>query len=145
MAHDGATTTASSLTSVSAARTLRNFLTAEEVAGAGNVACTYLSVAEQQRVAAADGNGATCRGALDDLAGQVPLVQASSAIAMHHLPVATEPVRGGIRAVVEGHAYDLRRAVGPDLAEYRAPPTPWRIASGVAALVRAERAGATRA
>jgi hypothetical protein len=133
---DAGTASMAQPTAASAVDTVGDFVTAADVAGNGEAACSYLATTERASVGAIGGAG--CRQALNDgiaLPGGV-----DSDHALHSLP-ATVSVHGG-RAIVRlgtgarAATVVLERVTPLELSQFGVPPSAWRIAAGVTALVQ---------
>jgi hypothetical protein len=120
--------------------TVRAFLTDAVLERNGVVACRYLTPAERGRVERTAGPGASCSIALTSaelrLGGRTVVEQST----LKGLRYRVE--QRGARAVVTVSAgsatqtFGLRRATAGELREFQAPPTHWRIDSGVDRLAK---------
>jgi hypothetical protein len=134
--HDEVAAATSSDTSVTAEKTVREFLVAAYVDGDGEAACGYLSLHEQRQVAVAV-QTTTCRNALNDGAGPPELTALTSPLQVRDLPARAQFAGGGATVRLGGGVFLLRPTTAVDQAQFNAPPGYWRIASGVTALLRA--------
>jgi hypothetical protein len=120
----------------SPAGTVRAFLTDAVIERNGVVACRYLTPGARERVEAATSPDASCPIALSSVGlrlGGRTIAQESD---VKKLDYRVE--QRGARAWVTvgaGESLGLRRATAADLREFQAPPTDWRIDSGVDRLV----------
>jgi hypothetical protein len=120
-----------------AVQTVRDYVTAATLDRAGEAACNYLTLREQQLVARLAGPEAVCRDAFSDTqpASTVPgSVHAIQALA------ATATVRHGQARVILGQgsgalSFVLRRATTAEGSGYEAPPSDWRITAGATAVL----------
>jgi hypothetical protein len=126
----------SSATSVTAARTVRQFLVAAYVDGDGEAACSYLSQQEQRQAAVA-GQSTTCRDALNHPAGPPELAALTSPRQVRDLPAHVQLAGGDATIRAGGRVFLLRPATAAERAQYNAAPGYWRISSGVTSLLRA--------
>jgi hypothetical protein len=134
--HDDVAAATSSDTSVAAEQTARDFLVAAYVGTDGEVACGYLSLHEQRQVAVFEGS-TTCRDALNDPAGASELAAAmTTSRQIRDLPASVTLAGGDATVRLGGAVFLLRPATAEDQSQFNAPPSYWRIASGVIALLR---------
>jgi hypothetical protein len=121
--YDDATAATSSGTGAAATQTIREFLVAAYVDGDGDAACGYLSLGEQDKLAAAETSGA-CSDALEALTTDKQV---------RDLPAGVTLSDGAATVRIGGGVFVLRPATGAEQSQFGAPPTYWRIASGVSA------------
>jgi hypothetical protein len=113
------------------ADTVRDFLIDAVAEDDGFGACRYLTGHEMHAVRMLEPRGTSCEAALST--ARLGSVDPESAI--KHLAYHVEQRRDRARVTVAGHTFELRPATRRELTEFMAPPTPWRIDSGAAALV----------
>jgi hypothetical protein len=129
---DAADTLTTPATAAAAVRTVRDFVVAAGVDHDGEAACGFLTAAEQARVGASAGG--ECRQVLDGGSGPSP-DGATSGGAVRALPAAVS-LRDGRATVRLGTGarattFELERATSAEENAFNAPPSAWRIASGV--------------
>jgi hypothetical protein len=134
--HDDVVAATSSDTSVDAEQTVRDFLVATYVDTDGEAACGYLSLHEQRQVTAFAGS-TTCRDALNDPAAASELAAAmTTSRQVRDLPAGVTLAGGDATVRLGGGVFLLRPATAKDQSQFNAPPSYWRIDSGVTALLR---------
>jgi hypothetical protein len=134
--HDEVAASTSSDTRVTAEQTVREFLVAAYADGDGESACGYLSLHEQRQVAVSGGS-TSCRDVLDDPAGPPELAALTSPRQVRDLPARVQLADGGATVRLRDGVFLLRPATAAEQSQFDAPPSYWRIAAGVAALLRA--------
>lgn len=120
-----------------AVQTVRDYVTAATLDQAGETACNYLTLHEQQVVARLAGPDAVCREAFSDT--QPPSRVPGSVHAIRALAV-TATLRNGQARVMLGEgsralSFVLRRATAIEQSAFDAPPSHWRIAAGAASVL----------
>jgi hypothetical protein len=119
--------------------TVRDFLTTAVVDNNGPVACTYLTQAAQVSAAGTrPGVAPGCDIFFNDAGLTLGGLQVQSNADLNQLSYRVVP-RGADRLVEVGHggqriSFLLRPADAAGLAEFRPPPTGWRVTSGIAVL-----------
>jgi hypothetical protein len=142
--HDEVAAATSSDTSVDATQTVRDFLVAAYVDTDGQAACGYLSLHEQRLVAGA-GRSTTCREALDDAAIPPELATVTTAPQVRDLPARVELAGADATVRLGGGVFVVRPATAEEQSQFNAPPSYWRIASGVTASRRYRPASSSAA
>jgi hypothetical protein len=122
--------------------TVRDFLVAAVAQRAGIDACPYLTPEALAHVEAVEPRGMSCVTAVPtsahlDLGGKSIHTEA----AVKALTYRAEPQAGGrvqvtVSAGGDSRTFVLRRATQPELVEFSAPPTPWRVDEGAVSLFR---------
>ena len=121
--------------------TVRDFLVSAVAEHNGFQACGYLTDRSQREVQADEPRGMLCEAVLSSdarltLGGE--RVDSEAAVKALNYRVAREP-DGRERVTVSAHGesrtFVLRLGTRRELGEFSAPPTPWRIESGVASLL----------
>lgn len=134
--HDDVATATSSDTTAAATQTVREFLVAAYLDGDGESACGYLSAAEQARVAAS-GTSTSCRDVLNHPARPPQLAAITSLRGLRCPRARAQASTGAATVRLCGGVFRLRPATSLERSQFDAPPSYWRIASGVAALLQA--------
>jgi hypothetical protein len=134
--HDDVAAATSSGTTAGATETVRAFLVAAYVDGDGDAACGYLSLGEQDRLAASEPSGA-CSDAVDNPAGPPQLAALTSSAQVRALPADVQLSGGTATVRVGGVVFLLRPATGAEESQFAAPASHWRITSGVSAPAQA--------
>ena len=122
--------------------TVRDFLVDAVADHDGFDACTYATGRAVQEVAAAVPRGMSCEAAVDSYARltlggeRIDTEAAVKALTYHAERQADGSERVTVSEHGESRSFVLRRATRRELAEFSAPPTPWRIDSGLVELVR---------
>jgi hypothetical protein len=123
----------------SPAGTVRAFLTDAVIERNGVVACRYLTPAARQRVEATTSPKPSCSIALMFARLRLGGRSIAQESAVKQLDYRVEEHGGRARVTVAagaaGESFGLRRATADELREFQAPPTHWRIDSGVDRLV----------
>lgn len=120
--------------------TVRDFLIDAVVDSDGFGACRYVTRHALVEVHAVEPPGTSCEAALSSarltLGGEI--VDREAAVKRLSYHVERRDGRAWVTVGADGAArtFVLRRGSRRELAEFEAPPTPWRIDSGVDALVR---------
>ena len=121
------------------AGTVRAFLTSAVVQNNGVAACRYLTTGAGRRVTEPTAPEAGCHITLSSvhlrLGGRS--IAAESALKTLDYRVEQRGAQARVTVAAGGSAvtFGLREATAAELSEFRAPPTPWRIDSGVERLV----------
>ena len=121
--------------------TVRDFLVAAVAERNGSVACGYLTRRTLREVRAAEPRGMSC---VTALAASPHLTLGRESVdteaEVKALTYRAEREAGGrsrvtVSADGDSRTFVLRRATRRELVEYAAPPTPWRIDSGIRGLL----------
>ena len=125
----------------SPAATVRSLLITGLVDDDGFDACQYLTFHERAAVGRAVGEPhTTCATAIPFahlVLGRTSVdLEAAAKRLGYHVQVRGPEATVTVTAGGASHTFRLKRAGAAQRAEFRAPPTPWRIDSGVASLVR---------
>jgi hypothetical protein len=136
----GARAVARNLDPGTPASTVRDFLITTVADRDGVDACRYLTPHATRQVAADEPRDTPCPAALEfaRLTLGRGTVRLESTIKGLSYRVEKRGDRSQVTVEADGAArtFELRKATASELAEFEAPPTPWRIDSGVVALVR---------
>jgi hypothetical protein len=134
-----AATTSAGAGSGAPAATVRSFLIDASVDQAGVEACRYLDAHARAQVERAEPPHSSCEIALSAARLRLGAENVDSEAAVKRLSYRVEQAGDVARVTVGGHGaertFTLRKATARERDEFRAPPTPWRVDSGAAALV----------
>jgi hypothetical protein len=120
-----------------AVQTVRDYVTAATLDRAGETACNYLTLREQQLVARLAGPDAVCRDAFSDMQ---PVSTAPGSVHVIQALAVTATARDGQARVILGQgsgalSFVLRRATAAEKSGFEAPPSDWRITAGAASVL----------
>jgi hypothetical protein len=136
------TATAASATGIgtsAAIQTVRDFLTAALVQSDGESVCGYLTPAEQLRVGAVAGHGASCREAADASLAAGTAGEPTTVKQIRDLPARATRLGTAVRVTtgrgVAARSFVLAPTTAAERESYGAPAAAWRISSGATAVL----------